>query len=67
MVIAATDFKELRKQKLADGEVIPTLDEYLKQGKKDPAVQMILEIKPLAFEAFEKRSCRKELGISEEK
>lgn len=55
VVIATTDFKELRKQKLADGEVIPTLDEYLKQGKKDPAVHMILEIKPLTTEAFEKK------------
>ena len=63
VAIAATDFKELRKQKLADGEVIPTLDEYLKQGKKDPAVQMILEIKPLASEAFEKEAVEKSLAL----
>ncbi|AQX05664.1 glycerophosphodiester phosphodiesterase [Elizabethkingia meningoseptica] len=61
--IAETPFKELRKQKLANGEVIPTLEEYLKQGKKDPALQMILEIKPLASEASEKESVEKSLAL----
>lgn len=46
MEISETDFKELEKLKLSNGEKLPTFKEYLKQGKKDPSVKLIVEIKP---------------------
>jgi glycerophosphoryl diester phosphodiesterase len=46
MEISETDFKELKKVKLSNGEDFPTLKEYLKQGKKDKALKLIVEIKP---------------------
>lgn len=47
MDITETDFKELKKLKLSNGEDIPTLKDYLKQGKKDPSVKLIIELKPI--------------------
>lgn len=61
--IAKTDFKTIRKEKLANGEIISTLEEYLKQGKKDPSVQMILEIKELDSEANEKSAVEQSLAL----
>jgi len=46
MEISATDFKDLKKVKLSNGEDLPVLKDYLKQGKKDPSVKLIVEIKP---------------------
>jgi glycerophosphoryl diester phosphodiesterase len=46
MEISETDFKELKKVKLSNGEDFPTLKEYLKQGKKDKSLKLIVEIKP---------------------
>ncbi|MFY7814886.1 MAG: glycerophosphodiester phosphodiesterase family protein [Chryseobacterium taeanense] len=46
MEISETDFKELEKVKLSNGENFPTLKDYLKQGKKDKALKLIVEIKP---------------------
>ncbi len=46
MEISETDFCKLKKLKLSNGEKIPTLKKYLKQGKKDPSVKLIIEIKP---------------------
>ncbi len=43
--IEDTDYETARKYTLANGEPLPTLDEYLAQGKKVPSVKMILEIK----------------------
>lgn len=43
-VIAETPFKELKKIKLKNGEKLPTLEKYLKAGKKQD-IQLILEIK----------------------
>jgi len=47
MEISETDFKELKKLKLSNGENLPTLKDYLKQGKKDPSVKLIIELKPI--------------------
>lgn len=44
-VIAQTDFKELRKHRLPNGEKIPTLEEYLKKGKQFPQMRLVLEVK----------------------
>lgn len=46
MEISETDFKDLKKVKLSNGEDFPTLKEYLKQGKKDPSLKLVVEIKP---------------------
>ncbi|MFY1047251.1 glycerophosphodiester phosphodiesterase family protein [Chryseobacterium sp. GP-SGM7] len=47
MIIEETDYKELEKLKLSNGEKLPTLKDYLKQGKKDTSVKLIIEIKPI--------------------
>jgi len=46
MEISETDFADLIKLKLTNGENLPTLKDYLKQGKKDASVKLIIEIKP---------------------
>lgn len=46
MEISETSFKELETLKLSNGEKFPTLKDYLKQGKKDPSLKLIVEIKP---------------------
>jgi len=46
MEISETTFKELEKLKLSNGENFPTLKDYLKQGKKDKSLKLIVEIKP---------------------
>ncbi|WEK69747.1 MAG: glycerophosphodiester phosphodiesterase family protein [Candidatus Chryseobacterium colombiense] len=46
MEISETDFKELETLKLSNGEKFPTLKDYLKQGKKDKSLKLIVEIKP---------------------
>ena len=38
-----SDFKDL---KLGNGEAIPTIDDYLEQGKKYPETMLVYEIKP---------------------
>ena len=44
--ISETLFKDLEKEKLSNGETLPTLEKYLKQGKKSKQVKLIVEIKP---------------------
>lgn len=44
--ISETNFKDLEKFKLSNGENFPTLKDYLKQGKKDKSLKLIVEIKP---------------------
>lgn len=46
MEISETDFKELKKLKLSNGENFPLLKDYLKAGKKDKSLKLIVEIKP---------------------
>lgn len=44
--VEITPYSELKNLKLANGEKFPSLEEYIIAGKKDPATQMILEVKP---------------------
>jgi glycerophosphoryl diester phosphodiesterase len=44
-VIATSTFAELRNLKLANGETLPTLKQYLDQGRKLKTARLILEIK----------------------
>lgn len=43
--IASSNAATVKKLKLTNGETIPTLRQYLEQGKRVPSVKMILEIK----------------------
>ena len=40
-----TDFATLRAQALSNGELLPTLEEYLTQAEKNTATKLIIEIK----------------------
>lgn len=66
MEISETDFSELRKLKLSNGEKLPTLKDYLKQGKKDAAVKLIIEIKPTKSQEREKEMVTKVLKTVKE-
>jgi beta-glucanase (GH16 family) len=46
MDIEKTDYAELLKKPLKNGEVLPTLKQYLKAGKKQRNTKLIAEIKP---------------------
>lgn len=46
MVIATSTYATLKKLPLKNGESIPTLKSYLKEGKKQLRTKLILEIKP---------------------
>ncbi|RMZ58845.1 glycerophosphodiester phosphodiesterase [Chryseobacterium nematophagum] len=61
MEISETDFKDLEKVKLSNGEKLPTLEDYLKQGKKDSSVKLIVEIKPAKSDNLEKEMVQKVL------
>lgn len=53
MIIEETNFKDLEKVKLSNGEKLPTLKSYLRQGKKDKNTRLIVEIKPATTKAVE--------------
>lgn len=46
--IASSTYQQLSEIKLANGESIPKLEEYIKVGKKQKKTKLILEIKPAA-------------------
>lgn len=46
MEIEHSTYEELLSQRLPNGEKIPTLEEYLKAGKKQKGTKLILEFKP---------------------
>lgn len=66
MEISETDFKELEKLKLSNGEKYPTLKDYLKSGKKDKSLKLIVEIKPAKTEALENEMVEKTIKIIKE-
>ena len=66
MEISETDFKELAKLKLSNGEKYPTLKDYLKSGKKDKALKLIVEIKPAKTEALENEMVEKTVKMIKE-
>lgn len=39
-------YEDIKDLKLKNGETLPTLEDYLKQGKQNKGTQLILEIKP---------------------
>lgn len=46
LTIASTPYSRLKDLTLKNGELLPTLESYLEEGKKYPDLQLILEIKP---------------------
>lgn len=46
MPIASSTYVQLLEKKLSNGEQIPTLEAYLKAGKKQKGTRLILELKP---------------------
>lgn len=63
MIIEETDFKDLEKLKLSNGEKFPTLKDYLKQGKKDKSLQLIIEIKPIKSQEKENEIVKKTIKM----
>lgn len=66
MEISETDFKQLEKLKLSNGEKLPTLKDYLKQGKKDKSLKLIVEIKPAKTKALEDELVAKTIKLIKE-
>lgn len=66
MEISETSFKELETLKLSNGEKFPTLKDYLKQGKKDPSMKLIVEIKPDKTPEKENEITRKTIKMIKE-
>lgn len=46
VTIEDTAYAKIKDFKLQNGEGIPVLEEYLKQGKENPETRLVLEIKP---------------------
>lgn len=44
--IDSTPYDRIKDCKIKNGEVLPTLEDYLRQGMKDKKVKLILEVKP---------------------
>ncbi|WP_080778313.1 glycerophosphodiester phosphodiesterase family protein [Chryseobacterium phocaeense] len=63
MEISETSFKDLEKLKLSNGEKFPTLKDYLKQGKKDSSLKLIVEIKPAKTPEIENEITQKTLKM----
>ncbi len=63
MEVSETDFKDLEKLKLSNGENFPTLKDYLKQGKKDKLLKLIIEIKPAKTPELENEIVKKTIQI----
>ncbi|SFC18155.1 glycerophosphodiester phosphodiesterase family protein [Kaistella jeonii] len=66
MKISETNFDDLEKQKLENGENIPTLKNYLEKGKKNPTLKLIIELKPIKSETKEDDLVRKTIQTVKE-
>lgn len=51
--IAKTPYNTIKDIKLKNGETLPTLEKYLKEGKNLSKIKLILEIKPSINDSFE--------------
>lgn len=63
METSDTTFKDLRKKKLSNGEVLPTFEEYLKEALKVPSVKLIIELKPQKSKSKDKELIDKTLEL----
>ncbi len=61
--IQNVDYKEIKHLKIANGEQLPTLEEYLVEGKKHPQLKLILELKPLYTKKVEDKAVKNALKL----
>lgn len=61
--IETSTYEQLKNLKLSNGETLPTLEQYLVAGKKNPATQLILEIKPHKSVVNEDRAVANALAL----
>lgn len=61
--ISETLFKDLEKEKLSNGEPLPTLEKYLEQGKKSNYLKLIIELKPAKTPELENEIVTKTLEM----
>ncbi|GAB0155230.1 glycerophosphodiester phosphodiesterase [Chryseobacterium sp. Alg-005] len=66
MEVSETNFKQLAELKLSNGEKFPTLKDYLKQGKKDKSLKLIVEIKPAKTKELENELVAKTIKLIKE-
>ena len=59
MEISESNFADLQKLKLDNGENIPTLMEYLEKGKEKPSLKLMIELKPINSEFKENELVQK--------
>ncbi|WP_300601732.1 glycerophosphodiester phosphodiesterase family protein [Niabella sp.] len=55
MVIETTPYSAFREIRLPNGEPVPTLEQYLEEGKKHPDLKLILELKSASSPEVERR------------
>lgn len=53
--IEKNPYSEFKDFKIANGETIPTIDQYLEQGKKYPETMLVYEMKPHSCDEVEDR------------
>lgn len=63
MEVSETDYKDLKKLRLSNGEKIPTLKKYLNYGRKFDEIKMIVELKPAKTKELEDEMVQKSLQL----
>ncbi|MDR3061852.1 MAG: glycerophosphodiester phosphodiesterase [Dysgonamonadaceae bacterium] len=58
LTIENTPFEQIKGLKLKNGELLPTLESYLEQGKKNKKTKLILEIKPHSTKEIEDKAVK---------
>lgn len=64
--ISETNFSDLEKLKLQNGENIPTLKDYLEKGKENPPLKLMIELKPINSKIKENDLVQKAIQLVEE-
>lgn len=64
--ISETNFSDLEKLKLQNGENIPTLKDYLEKGKNNPSLKLMIELKPMPSEIKENQLVQKAIQLVKE-
>lgn len=61
MEISETNFADLDKLKIKNGENIPTLEQYLEKGKEKSSLKLLIELKPINSEFKENELVQKSI------
>lgn len=64
--ISETNFSELEKLKLKNGENIPALKDYLEKGKENPPLKLMIELKPINSKIKENHLVQKAIQLVKE-